>query len=156
MSIVKKITSTIAMMFIGGAMLFAQTGEKQESVTNEELKQFATAFQQVQVVNQSAQKEMVDVVESKGLTVEEYNALSQAVQNPDQATDASKEKMEAFEQTSQGISEIQVVAQEKMQEEILNTGLTIERYQEIAAKLQTDQELQQKIQEYMQGSQDNG
>ncbi len=156
MSIAKKITSTIAMTLVSGAMLFAQTEEKKETVSNEELKQFATAFQQVQVVNQTAQKEMVETVESKGLTVEEYNELSQAVQNPDQKVDASEEKLVTFEQTSKGINEIQVAAQEKMQKEIVNSGLTIERYQEIAAKLQTDPELQQKIQKYIQGSQGNG
>ena len=130
-------------------MLFAQTEVKQENVSDEELKQFAGAFQQVQVLTQTAQQEMVEVVESGGLTVEEFNSLSQAAQNPDQKVEASKEKMDQFKETALGINEIQVAAQEKMQKEIVNSGLTIQRYQEIAAKLQTDQELQQKIQKYM-------
>lgn len=149
MSLLNKITSTMAVTLISGVMLFAQTEVKQENVSDEELKQFAGAFQQVQVLTQTAQQEMVEVIQSEGLTVEEYNSLSQAAQNPNQEVEVSEEKMDKFKETSIGINKIQVAAQEKMQKEIVNSGLTIKRYQEIAAKLQTDKELQQKIQQHM-------
>ena len=56
MSILNKITSTMAVTLISGGMLFAQTEVKQENVSDEELKQFAGAFQQVQVLTQTAQR----------------------------------------------------------------------------------------------------
>ena len=156
MSIVKKITHLMTIALLSGTTLFAQTEQNQTPVSNAELEKFATAFQGVQKVNQSTQQEMVSVVEAGGMTVEEFNALIQAKQNPDQEVEASDEKLEKFEVASKGINELQVKAQAKMEKQIVDTGLSVERYQEIAAKLQTDPELQQKIQEYMQGSQGNG
>lgn len=75
MSTVKKITSLFMMLIISGIGAFAQTSEE---VTDKELKQFASAFQQVQDVDQQAQQNMIKAVEVAGLEVPRFNEIQQA------------------------------------------------------------------------------
>lgn len=146
----KKITSFLLFTMIGVMSTFAQTEQKEE-VSGEELKQFASAFQQVQTVNQEAQQKMVNTVEQEGMEVQRYNEIQQAQQDPNQEANATNEELKQYEAATQDLEKIQVQAQQEMQEKIIEEGLTINRYQEITVIVQNDPELQQKIQEYLQG-----
>ncbi len=129
-----------------GAFVYAQ-----DKVTEAELEQFASAFLQVQNLEQLAQQEMVQTIEEKGLAVERFNEIQQIQQNPDQVLEAAPEEVELFESVSGELSEIQVKAQENMQVKIVEEGLTVPRYQELASAIQSSPELQQKVQEYLKG-----
>lgn len=143
-----KIVTILPMLLMAISMsAFAQTAT---DVSDEELGQFASAFQQVQVIDQSSQQEMVKAVEEKNLTVQRYNEIQQATQDPSQQIDATDEELKRVDSVSQGLELIQVKAQEEMQATIIGEGLTVERYQQIIAAIQSDPELQQKIQEYLQ------
>lgn len=146
----KKITSLILFITIGSMSAFAQTEQKEE-VSGEELNQFASALQQVQTVNQQAQGVMIKTIEEEGLEVQRYNEIQQAEQDPNQETNATDEELKQYEVATTEIEKIQIQTQQVMQEKIVEVGLTINRYQEIAAIVQNDPELQQKIQEYLQG-----
>lgn len=146
----KKITSLILFTLVGVMSTFAQAEQKEE-LSGEELKQFASAFQQVQTVNQQAQQKMVKTVEEEGLEVQRYNEIQQAQQDPNQEANATDEELKQYESATQGLEKIQEHTQQEMQEKIIEEGLTINRYQEIAAIVQSDPELQQELQEYLQG-----
>lgn len=146
----KKITSLLLISMIGIMSAFAQTDQKEE-VSAEELKQFASALQQVQTVNQQAQEKMVKTVEEEGMEVQRYNEIQQAQQDPSQEAKVTDEELKQYEVATQGLEKLQVQVQQEMQEKIIEEGLTVNRYQEIAATVQNDPELQQKIQEYLQG-----
>ena len=146
----KKLTSLLLFTLISAIGAFSQT-EQKENVSGEELKQFASAFQQVQTVNQQAQQTMVKAVEEKGLEVQRYNEIQQAQQDPNQEANATGEELKQYETATQELEKIQVQAQQQMQEKIIEEGLTVNRYQEIATVVQNDPELQQKLQEYLQG-----
>ncbi len=148
MSTVKKITSLFMMLIISGIGVFAQAGEE---VTDKELKQFASAYQQVQNVDQQAQQDMVKAVEEEGLEVPRFTEIQQAQQNPNQGSDVTNEEIKKYESASKEIEKIQDQAQKEMQEKIIDEELTVPRYQEIAAAIQASPELQQKLQEYLQG-----
>lgn len=147
MRTMNKVTILLMLLMATSMSAFAQTAT---DVSDEELGQFASAFQQVQVIDQSSQQEMVKAVEEKNLTVQRYNEIQQATQDPSQQLDATDEELKRVDSASQGLEQIQVKAQEEMQATIIGEGLTVERYQQIIAAIQSDPELQQKIQEYLQ------
>lgn len=148
MSTLKKIACLFMLLAVSSMGAFAQTEEK---LSDLELKQFASAFQQVQIVNQEVQQTMVKALEEKGLEAERYNEIQQAQQDPNMKADASAEEIAKYESASKELEKLQVEAQQKMQEKIIEEGLTVPRYQEIAAVIQSSPELQQKIQEFLQG-----
>lgn len=150
MLIIKKVKSLLFVVLFIGSGAFAQAVQNEE-VSDEEVEQFAGAFKQIQDINQEAQQEMISSVEEAGLDVQRYNEIQQAQQNPDQQVDASDEELEQFKAATQEMGNIQVEAQQKMQEKIKEEGLTLARYQEIGSAIQSDPGLQKKLQEYLQG-----
>ncbi len=145
----KKSISLLLFTMISVVGAFAQIEEQKEEVSGEELKQFASAFQQVQTVNQQVQQRMIKAVEETGLDVQRYNEIQQAQQDPNQEVNVSDEELEQYTATTQELEKIQAGAQQEIQGKITEQGLTVNRYQEIAAALQNDTELQQKLQEYL-------
>ncbi|MFP4369233.1 MAG: DUF4168 domain-containing protein [Bacteroidota bacterium] len=148
---IKKIAGFLLLLSLSITVTFAQTEQTEtKDVSKEELKQFATAFQEVQVVNQQAQQNMITVVEEEGLNVQRYQEIQKAHQDPNQDVEATSEELEQFETVSQELEKIQVEAQQQMQEKIVEEGLSVNRYQELATTIQNDPELQQKLQKYLQ------
>lgn len=119
-------------------------------VDDAELKQFADAFMQVQEVDQQAQQLMIAAVMDNGMTVERFNELFQAQQNPAQEADANEEELASYNEVMEDIMTIQENTQTVMEEKITDNGLTIDRYQQINQALQTSPELQQKLMEHLQ------
>lgn len=117
-----------------------------EAISEDELRQFASAAQQIQVISQAIQQEMSDAVQQEGLDVRRYSEIQTAAQDPNQSADATPQEMEQYEKAFQSVAEIQQTAQQEMEKMIEAEGLTIDRYQLIANRLQQDQELQQKFQ----------
>lgn len=124
--------------------------QSDQAVSDADLKQFADAFMQVQEVDQQAQQEMVTAVMDKGMTVERFNELFQAQQNPAQEADATEEELSNYDEVMDEIMTIQENTQAEMEEKITDAGLTIDRYQEINLALQSSPELQQKLMEHLQ------
>jgi hypothetical protein len=114
-------------------------------ISDEELQQFVSASQHLQVINQQAQQKMVASVEQGGLDVERFNEIQQAQQDPNQEASATDEELKQYETAIQELQKIQVQAQQQMQEKIKEEGLTESRFQEISMVLQNDPELQEKF-----------
>ncbi len=148
MCTVKKITSLFMTLIISSVGIFAQSGEE---VTDKELKQFASAYQQVQNINQQAQQNMIEAVEEEGFEIQRFNEIQQAQQDPNQDSDATDEEIRKYETASKKIEKIQGQAQQKVEKKISEEGLSLARYQEIIAAIQNSPELHEKLQEYLQG-----
>lgn len=146
----KKITSTLLFIMIVVMVASAQTEQKEE-VSTEELKQFASALQEVQTINQQVQQKMINAVEEEGLEVQRYKEIMQAQQDPNQEANATNEELKQFETAIQEVGELQAKAEQEMEAKIIAEDLTINRYREILALIQNDPELQQRIQKYLQG-----
>ena len=117
-----------------------------EDVTDEELTQFVSAMEHMQVINQSAQQEMVGAVQQGGMEVERFSEIMQSEQDPNQPANATAEEMEKYAAVNKSLEEIQIRAQQEMEEKITEAGLTTERYQQIGSMIQSSPELQQKLQ----------
>lgn len=152
----------LAIAIIGSVTLSAQNdgniqGQMQQTkakdVSQKELKQFADAYQDVQMENQKINQEMMKVIEDGGLEVDRFKELQQANSNPDEKTDATKEELKKQEKIVAKIQEMTPQLQKRMEGVIGKSGLDMEKYKAIAAAVQQDQDLQQKLQKLMMSQQ---
>ena len=139
---------------LGTISMSAQTEAKK--VTDQELNKFANAYQAVQVENQKAQQEMVAMIEESGLDVEKFQKIQKAQMDPNTEVEATEKELTAHKQVMAKIQEMQPKLQSEMEGLIKKQGLTMQRYQEVAAAIQTNQELQQQLQAIMMKKQTQG
>lgn len=144
------------------------SGMQQQSVdidvSEDELKKFAEVAQQVQSVQQGAQQEMIDSVESTGLSLDEYNKIASQERGQGQGpggaggkggkggegADVSAEKKAQFEEANKKISDMQSGVRDKVNQKIEDAGMDPERFQKIGRALRSDKELQQRFQKIRQ------
>lgn len=129
------------------SMLIAQT----QDISDQELQKFGDAFQQVRMLNQNSQQEMIKALEAEGISVDRFNAINQAEQNPNKEVEASDDELKKYESAMASIEEIQSDIQMQMKSKMKEAGIKFERYQQIMTMLQTDKELQQRLAQLMQG-----
>lgn len=139
---------------LGTISMSAQTEAKK--VTDQELNKFANAYQAVQVENQKAQQEMVAMIEESGLDVEKFQNIQKAQMDPNTEVEATEKELTAHKQVMAEIQAMQPKLQSEMEGLIKKQGLTMQRYQEVAAAIQTNQELQQQLQAIMMKKQTQG
>ncbi|MDA3911282.1 MAG: DUF4168 domain-containing protein [Bacteroidales bacterium] len=143
----KHLTVLISVFFLAISTGFSQQTEPE--ISDAELQQFAEAYTGVQELNNATQQKMVKSIEDSGMTVERYTEIQQAQQAPDQDANVAEKELLVFQQATKKIQKHQSEFQQNVNSAITKSGLSMERYQEIIAKVQTSQELQQKIQEYL-------
>ncbi|MBW2961476.1 DUF4168 domain-containing protein [Mesonia aestuariivivens] len=139
---------------VGTIGMSAQTEAKK--VTDQDLSNFADAYQAVQVENQKAQQEMVTMIEESGLDVNKFQEIQKAQMDPNTEVDATKEELAAHQELMTEIQAMQPKLQTQKEGLIKEKGLTMQRYQEVAAAIQNDQALQQKLQAIMMKKQTSG
>tara|TARA_R110000850_G_scaffold277058_1_gene421821 strand:- start:39550 stop:39999 length:450 start_codon:yes stop_codon:yes gene_type:complete len=137
----------MAFAFLATTASFAQ-----DKVSETELTNFANAYTEIQVVNEKAQTEMVKVIENSGMEIQTFNVMYQASMNPNapmpaEVTEADTKK---YEEVVVEIEKMQPVFQKEMETAIADNNLTVDRYQQVVTMLQTDPELQQKLQSKLQ------
>lgn len=137
---VKSLFLFVAM--IGSLGLFAQNNE----VSEEELTKFANAYQEMQVQNQEAQQLMVNIIEAEGMDVDRFSTIQQASMENNQNVEATEAEVKMHQNAMVKIQEIQPELEKKATEKIVATGLTMERFEALAAVIQNDQGLQQRLQ----------
>lgn len=97
-----------------------------------------------------AQEEMTKTVEDNGFEVERFNTLYVASQNPEKPLEATPEEVEKLEVVMTKIEKMQPVYQKEMETVITKENMSVERYQEVAMAVQTNTELQQRLQAKLQ------
>ncbi len=122
--------------------LFAQDNE----VSDVELTQFANAYQEMQIQNQEAQQVMVKIIEDEGMDVQRFSTIQQASMAPNQEIEATDAEMKMHDSAIAKMQKLQPEIEKKVSEKIIATGLTMERFEALAAVIQKDQALQQRLQ----------
>ncbi len=151
-----KIHNLLAFLFVF-AFVFSAAAQQQQmperevrtDFSDEELEMFAEAAQEVQVIQQQNQQNMVEAIEGEGLTVEEFNQMFEAMQNPEAEMEATAEEEEAFDNAMQAINRVQEEGDREVQEAIEGAGLSYQEYEEIMMAYQQDPEIQQRVNELM-------
>lgn len=122
-----------------------------QDISDQELKQFANAFQQVRMINQSSQQKMIKAVQDEDLTVERFNLINQAEQNPNKEVEATDDELKKYKTAMQSVEALQAEVQKQLESKIKESGLTVERFQQISNLVRSDKSLQQRLTALMQG-----
>mgnify|MGYP002795165107 FL=1 len=141
---------TTTLSFSQTAPMPQQQNQSQIEVTDAELNKFAKVFQGLQAANQDIQRKMMAVIEAEEMDVATFNEIHKAkLENTE--VDAAPEDVEKHGKAVAKIEVMQVDFQKEMETLITDSGLSIERYQEIATAMQVDQGLQQRLQKILMG-----
>ncbi|MFH5833699.1 DUF4168 domain-containing protein [Halalkalibaculum sp. DA3122] len=126
-------------------------------LSDEEVGTFADAIMNAQQIQMKAQQQMVGIIKEEGLDVETYQQIAKSTQmgeSPEESG-ASQEDIEKFESASEAMQEAQKEIQNQIASAVEETGMEMQRFQEINRAVQQDPELQKqirsKLQERMQG-----
>lgn len=141
-------------LFVSILGAFAVSAQEKE-VSDVELAQFADAYVKIQVQNQEAQQEMMAIVVDEGLELERFGAIQEASMTPGQTTDATKDEMKKHASAMAKIEKLQPELEKKAIEEVESTGISLERFEALAAVIQQDQGLQQRLQNILMERQQN-
>jgi hypothetical protein len=119
-------------------------------VTDAELQQFTAMLTQLQAIESSAQAELLQVVQASGLSEERFGQLYQAQQNPNATLEpaATPEEQQSFDQA---IAQFATIEQEtrSQQNQVFESGLPPERFEQIFAAVQQDPDLRQQVQQML-------
>jgi len=130
---------------------FAQTPapamEQQQSVNvdDSELAKFAEAFKEMQTESMKIQAKITEKLSERNMDVTTFNEIRQAKMAGTKST-ASEEDLEKYEDAMEDLEDAQKDFQDDMEDMVKDAGFTIERYKEIGMALQTDRDLQIRLQ----------
>ena len=143
----KKLFALVFAIALSSTSVFAQ----EQKISVKKFDMFVEVFQTIQQENNKAQMEMAGIIEGEGLTTERFNEIYQAEQNPQQESDASAEEKKQHAAAMTKLEAKNKELQGMMEAKIKEKGLTMEDYQQIYQKVQTDPEMQQKLMARLQG-----
>lgn len=160
MKILKSISIAVAAIILGAGVLVAQ-GQQQppqmpdlptsDDVSDEELGQLVEVINEIEPIQLQLRDDITEVVEEEDMSLERFEQLMMATQNPQMAdqVDASDEEMGKIQNMQPKLMELQGEAQEQMVAKIEEKGLTTDRYQAIIMGAQQDPELGSRVEELL-------
>lgn len=143
--VLKKTKMVVMLLFIalGSTTLMAQA--EQNKVSDEEVSKFAVTFQQMRMMNQEMQVKMAEVVSDGGMEIARFNEIHTAKMDPAQEAETTDEEEKQYQNILTRIEPMSGEFQQKMETTIRDGGLSVERYEQIVAQLQSDPELQERL-----------
>jgi len=123
-----------------------QSAEKQD-FSDAELKQFVQASAKAMEIQEQSQKTMVAVLEEEKLSVEKFTQMAQAHQQ--QKLDdvkATPEELTAFNKVAQKFMEMQPKIEQDLQQAVKDTGISLEKFEQIMIAYQENPAIQAKVQ----------
>ncbi len=149
MKIKNLVSSLLLILALGVVSVKAQNTQlpqqQKVEVNDAELTKFAEAFQKMRMANQEAQMKMMKIIKDQGMELQRFNEIHQAKQNPDSDVETTSDEQEKYKAIVAELQALQPTFQKKMQDIISESGISMERYQQLAMALRTDQELQQRL-----------
>ncbi|AVR47455.1 hypothetical protein C7S20_11830 [Christiangramia fulva] len=150
-NVVSSLLLILAMGIMPGNAQNTQMPQQQKVEVNDaELAKFAEAFQKMRLANQEAQQKMMQIIQEKGMELQRFNEVHQAQQNPDSDVKMTADEKEKYKEIVAEFQALQPSFQKRMEDIISESGLTVDRYQELAMALRSDQELQQRLKDILQ------
>ena len=149
-SLLRTFSLLILSVMFTSSTIFAQQLPAQQTpdYSDEQLENFVKAVLEVMPLHQESQALMIDEIEEEGLTVDTFNAILET-QHKGEDPGVTEEKMEAYQNALLAIQAIELEYNDKINEEIVDAGLTPAKYEEIMVNYQQDPELQMKVNQIM-------
>ncbi|TVR80637.1 MAG: DUF4168 domain-containing protein [Saprospirales bacterium] len=127
----------------------AMLAQDATEVSKEELKKFVDIQLLIQEMNQEIQPMMLEAIQENGFDPQRYIELNQADEMGHEM-DASEEEIERYQMAKESILELQQEANQQIADSVEESGLDMDRYQEINLAIQRDPQLQAEMMEIMQ------
>lgn len=132
-------------------LLLSTAAFAQEEVSDTELGNFANAIVSIQSINMEAQNTMMEVVTESGISLDRFNELYGASmeENEEVLSSMTAEESEKFDSVMARFEAMYAVFEKNMEAAIVKENITIERFETIAEKMETDMALQARLQTIM-------
>lgn len=152
-----KTTALLATFFMMSAGILAAQVQPQiqqpepatsADVDDEELTQLASTIEQLEPIQMEAEGKIAEKLEEEGITIERFQQIMMAMQNPQMAdqVDIADDEMQKIQDLQPDLMEIQGEAEQKITDKIEENGFTMERYIAIIMGMQQDPELAGRLQ----------
>lgn len=162
MKIFKIVSLTlIGVIFAVSSALAQGMGQQQmpdvptsEDVSEEELNKFVETISELEPIQVQLQSDMQKIIQDQDISVERFQQLMQAMQNPQMAqqVEITDEERQQIQEIQPELSDLQMKAQEEMVKKIEDNGMDMQRYQAIMMGAQQDQQLMTRLQTALQDS----
>lgn len=116
-------------------------------VSDEELTLLVKTIYELEPIQVDAQEKMVEAIAAEEISIERFQQMMMASQNPQLAdqVNITDEEMEKLVAIQPALMQIQGEADRKMSEKIEENGFTMDRYRSIVMGAQQDPELMARI-----------
>lgn len=114
-------------------------------LTETDLNKLATILGKLQKLNLESQNKMMSVVQAKGMEIQKFMQLQQALQTPEAAKNVSAADKSQFQEITNELGKVQVEMRKKMEATLKSENLTLAEYQEMMVAIQMDPAAQQKL-----------
>jgi Domain of unknown function (DUF4168) len=122
-------------------------------VSEAELQKFAKVIPQLQEIQQSAQQQVSEAIQSAGLSEDRFRELYTAQQPaaggataPQASTPATPQEREAVQEVVAQLETIKNETQTRREQAVTSQGLQLNRFNEILTAVRQDADLQQQLQ----------
>jgi hypothetical protein len=143
----------VGFLLIGSAVAqqqqMMQQPQEQKDYSDDEVELFANTVIKVNPIQQEVQKKMVKIIDEEGMELNQFNAISQQMQQGVEPEGVSDQQMELFERISVKLQEVQVENQKKMHKVIKEQGMTPAKYQEMIRAYHSNPEIKQKVEDML-------
>lgn len=122
-----------------------------EDFEENDLNRFLNASQRINVIQMEAQGEMMEIIEKEGLSVDEFNTLAQAQQNPNSTptTSPDPKTVESFQNAATKINEMQQGLEGEMVKAVEEEGLEVDTYMQIVQAYQQSPKVKENLDRMM-------
>lgn len=156
MRILKSLVIATVAILISTTGLFAQMQQQapqmpdlltSAEVSDDEITKLVSTIFDLEPIQIQAQEQIQEALESENITIERFQQMMMAMQNPQLADqiNITEEEMSKLQTIQPALVEIQGDADRDMVEKIEENGFTIERYRSIVMGAQQDPELMARI-----------
>lgn len=139
----QKILFSIIFLFITCSPIVAQVNSP--DIPESDLSKFSQIFEELRALDEQIQCDMIEIVSHEKMNIERFNQLYQKDLDPAQEINLTKEEKIKYDHIVNEIEKLQVSFQRDVENTIKKAGLTVEKYQEIATRLQIDSNLQERL-----------
>lgn len=144
-------------MMIGAVAVAQLPGQPQQEVkedfSKEELEQFVDANKVVADVQRSSEEKMVKAIEEEGLEVQQFNEILTTQQNPETETEVSDDDLNKFNKAVEKVMKVQQDMQTDLQKAIEESGMTVQKYDQILIAYQQSPKVQEEVNKILQDRQ---
>ena len=114
-------------------------------ISDSELEKFSKVFKDLRALDKEIQNNMIDIVSEEKMDIQRFNELYKKDLDPKQELNLSEEEKEKYAHIVEEIENMQIDFQKDIEKTLRNVGLSVEKYQQIATRVQIDAHLQKRL-----------